>query len=64
VFGWTKAPLMSYLLETWSENIATFLTYSFAGVEAYLIYGTTKLLFTSLVIWSFAALAARRFPGV
>ncbi len=63
VFGWTKEPLYSYLSETWRADVSLLLTWAFAAVEAFTIYGSTKLLFTLLTVWSTAALAARRFPG-
>lgn len=62
-FGRTKQPLFEYLLQTWSESIAQLLTYIFAGVEAFLIYGSTKLIFTSLVAGAMTAFAARRLGG-
>lgn len=63
VFEWTRGPLFSYLEKTWGDDLSTVLTWTFAGVEAFVIYAFVKLLFTSAVIWGMAALAARRFPA-
>ena len=63
VFEWTRAPLYSYLTKTWGDYLANVLTWTFAGVEAFVIYAAVKLLFTSFVIGGMAALAARRFPA-
>jgi hypothetical protein len=64
VFRWTQEPLHLYLSETWTSDVATFLTYVMACVEACVIYGMTKLLFMLLTTLATAAVAARRFPGV
>jgi hypothetical protein len=63
VFAWTRGPLLAYLRGTWNATLASMLTWVFGGVEAFVVYAGTKLLFTSFVIWAMAALAARRFPG-
>lgn len=62
IFDRTRGPLFSYLAETWGNDLANVLTWIFGGVEAFIIYAGVKLLFTSLVIWGMAALAAKRFP--
>ena len=63
VYDATRGPLLEYLLRTWDARLANLLTWVFGGAEAFAIYATVKLLFTSFVIWAMAALAARRFPG-
>jgi hypothetical protein len=63
LFEWTRQPLLNHLLETWNAGLANLLTWVMGGVEAFIIYGGTKLFFTLLTIWTTAALAARRFPG-
>lgn len=63
VYGATRWKMYAYLSATWDENLAHILTVVMAGVEAYVIYVTTTLVFTGLVIWAMAALAARRYSG-
>lgn len=62
LFNATRGPLLSYLAETWGDDLANLLTWVFAGVEAFIIYALVKLLFTSAITFGMAALAARRFP--
>lgn len=61
VFRHTRGPILSYLSESWGEGFGELLTWTFCGVEAFAIYFTVKLLFTSCVIWCLAAFAARSF---
>jgi hypothetical protein len=62
VFEHTRLAVFLYLFKTFGRGLSIFLTYAFGAVEAVIIYYIVKLLFTSFAIWSFAALAARRFP--
>lgn len=63
VFDLTRTPLFAYLSKTWGFDLADALTWTFGGVEAFIIYAGVKLLFTSTIIWGMAALTARRFPA-
>lgn len=62
LFNAWRDDLYVYLARTWGADPAFFLTWAFGCVEAFILYATVKLLFTSFVIWGMAALAARRFP--
>lgn len=61
VFRRTRGPLHTYLTDAWGADFSDALTWTFGGVEAFVIYAGTRLLFVSAVVWIFAALAARRF---
>lgn len=63
IFERTRLPIFFYLVKTWGRGVSIFLTYTFGFVEAVILYQTVKLLFTSLVIYAFAQLAARRFAS-
>jgi hypothetical protein len=62
IFDRTRGPLFAYLTKTWGDNLSNLLTWTMGGVEGFILYASVKLIFTSLVIFAFAALAARRFP--
>jgi hypothetical protein len=63
IYDWTRAPLLSWLAKTYGPRFANILTYTFGWIEGGLILISTHLMFTCLVIWTFAAISARRFPG-
>lgn len=61
LFEITRGPLLSYLSDAWGAEYGEPLTYLFGAVEAFALYALVKLIFTSLVVFSFAAIAAKRF---
>lgn len=62
VWEWTRQPLFEYLSDAWGADLGNILTWTFAVIEAAIIFFGTRLAFTSIVTWTYAALAARRFP--
>ncbi len=63
IFERTRWPLYLYLSKAWGYSFGRLLTWVAACCEGLIVYASVKLLFTSFVIWAFAALAARRFPA-
>jgi hypothetical protein len=61
IFARTRDPLRFYLSEAWGAEFGEPLTWAFGAVEAFALYALVKLIFTSLTVYAFAALAARRF---
>jgi hypothetical protein len=61
VFNHTKVSILTYLSHTWGGEIAYYLTWVMGGVEAYVIYVVTSLVFTAGIVAMIAAAAARRY---
>lgn len=63
IFRKTRGPLLKFLNEEYGADFGNALLWTFGTAEAAAIFFTVRLLLISLLIWIFAALAARRFPA-
>ncbi len=61
VFSVTKRPLYAYFMDTWGPDFAVYLVWLMGGIEGFIIFSTTALLFKSGVVWTLTSLAMRRF---
>ena len=61
VFEITKRPLYRYFRDAWGSDLATYLVWAMGGIEGFIIFATTALLFKAGVVWALTALAMRRF---